>query len=460
MRRLATCVTFGLALVGFVQTGRAAESFFDGVDDASRPVMQKARQDIETLRKGNFTVHLVGADGAPVQGHADIRLLRHEFQFGANLSGFGNLPEDSPLRAKAQEVVEELFSTVEVQNSWQSTEPVRDGPMVWGRTDAEVAWARQREMPIRFHCLIYDFHYAIPKWRDEITTTDDWWPLIERRIRTTAERYGDVIGEYNVINEFSMNADWEKHNNPLFPALWNVTNGAHIFHIARQYLPKAQLVSCEGRYAGTIVSAEEFQKQYDYNKTLLCLNAPVDVIGYQGHFFAQDNLPYQQGTRATPNAFTMKLVDEGFNRLAGLGKPIHITEFTPPARNAERPATQPGLTPEEVAAWATNFYTLAFSKPYIGQIIWWQVVDGLGSRATDAGLLDKAGNQKPAYDAVKQLLKEDWSTHWQGQLTNSAASFRGFFGQYEVQVPGFKPARYWIKSGDKPEIVAHLERAT
>ena len=453
-----TCLALGLACVWSGRAAHAAGAFFDGVDDASQPVMQQARQDIETLRKGNFTMHLVGPDGSPIQGEADIRMLRHEFQFGANLSGFGNLAEDSPLRGKAQDVVADLFSAVELQNSWQNTEPVKDGPMVWKRTDAEVAWARQRHMFIRFHCLIYDFHYAIPKWRDDVKTTDEWWPLIERRIRTTAARYGDAIGEYNVINEFVMNADWEKENNPLFPALWNVTNGARIFRMARQDLPKAELVSCEGRYAGASVSREDFQRQYDYNQTLLRRGAPVDVIGYQGHFFALGNVPYQKGTPDTPGAFTMKVINEGFDRLAGLGKPIHITEFTPPARSEGRPDTQTGLTSEEIAAWTTNFYTLAFSKPYISQIIWWQVVDGHGGRATDAGLIDKQGNEKPAYAALSKLLKQDWGTHWQGQAANGAASFRGFFGNYEVKVPGYQPAQFSINSKDPLETVVRLER--
>ena len=447
-------------LIGFLAAvaGAAAADLFDGVDAASRPVMAAARQRIERIRKGDFTLRLVGPDGLPVHAQAEVRLVRHEFQFGANLSGFGNaLPQESPLRARALQAVEDLFEAVELQNSWQNTEPAKDGPMVWTRTDAQVEWARVRQMPIRFHCLIYDFHYAIPKWKDEVKTTEAWWPLIERRIRTTAERYGNVIGEYNVINEMIMNVAWENQNNPIFPTLGNPTNGARMFHIARQYLPHAKLVSCEGRYAGASVSKAEFQEQYDYNQKLLQLGAPVDVIGYQGHFFALGNVPYQTGTPATPGAFTMKVINEGFDRLAGLGKPIHITEFTPPARSQGRPATQPGLTAEEIAAWTTNFYVLAFSKPAIEQVIWWQVIDGYGGRATDAGVLDKQGSPKPTYTALRQLLKREWNTDWKGESAAGAVSFRGFFGLYEARVAGFEPVRLWMRARDRNEAVIKLE---
>lgn len=43
----------------------AAVLFFDGVDDASRPVMDRARQQIEQIRKGDFEVALVDASGSP-----------------------------------------------------------------------------------------------------------------------------------------------------------------------------------------------------------------------------------------------------------------------------------------------------------------------------------------------------------------------------------------------------------
>lgn len=444
-------------LLGASVTAMAGE-FFDGLDAASQPLMAAARRRIEELRKGEFTLRLVGPGGEPIRGKVAVGLLRHEFQFGANVSGFGNsMSADSPLRAKALQAVEELFAAVELQNSWRSTEPVMGGPMVWSKTDAQVAWARERQMPIRFHCLIYDFHYAIPTWSGEVKSTEAWWPLIERRIRTTAERYGETIGEFNVINEMIMNAAWEKKNNPLFPALWNPTNGARMFRLARHYLPQAKLVSCEGRYAGASVSRAEFQEQYQYNQQLLELGAPVDVIGYQGHFFALGNVPYQQGTPATPGAFTMKVIDEGFDRLAGLGKPIHITEFTPPARSQGRPAAQPGLTPEEIAAWATNFYALAFSKPSIEQVIWWQVVDGYGGRATDAGVLDPAGHRKPAYTALQHLLKEEWHTEWNGDTADGAVAFRGFYGLYQVRVAGFRPARVWLRAKGAQAAVVTLE---
>ena len=102
-----------LLLLLAASSAATAAEFFDGVDAASQPVMSAAKRRIKGIRKGSFTLRLVGPEGAPVSGKTTVRLLRHEFQFGANLSGFANtLPQDSPLAAKGRQAVEDLFEAV------------------------------------------------------------------------------------------------------------------------------------------------------------------------------------------------------------------------------------------------------------------------------------------------------------------------------------------------------------
>jgi GH35 family endo-1,4-beta-xylanase len=281
--------------------------------------------------------------------------------------------------------------------------------------------------------------------------------LIEERTRATAERYGDVIHEYDVINEMVLNPNAARANRPLFPALDNPENGARILRLARKHLPHATLVSLETGLPATAGTATHYEEAWQYQKALLDLGAPVDVLGYQCHFHSV-GLPFEKGApKAGPDAFTMKGVNAAFERLAALGKPIHITEFSAPSRSSKKvKGSQPGLTPEEVAAWVVNFYTLAFSKPYIRELVCWNVVDGVGGQAIDAGLLTKQGEKKPLYFALRKLLKEDWTTRWQGELSGGTASFRGFFGQYEARLDGFEPAQFSISSQGKREVVVRL----
>ena len=45
----------------------SAAGFFDGVDAASRPVMDRAKRDIEQHRKGNFVIRLVDENSSPLR---------------------------------------------------------------------------------------------------------------------------------------------------------------------------------------------------------------------------------------------------------------------------------------------------------------------------------------------------------------------------------------------------------
>ena len=108
----------------------AAESFFDGVGDASKPLMTAATKQIEEIRKGDFIIRFIKPDGSPVSGKATLRLAGHEFAFGANLTAVSaKLPEDSPVRAEALRVIEEIFNFVRVGNFWSHMAPQKDGPL-------------------------------------------------------------------------------------------------------------------------------------------------------------------------------------------------------------------------------------------------------------------------------------------------------------------------------------------
>jgi hypothetical protein len=166
---------------------------------------------------------------------------------------------------------------------------------------------------------------------------------------------------------------------------------------------------------------------------LLAAGAPIDVVGHQAHFYASGSMPFSEGHAASgKGAFSMAILEQGLDALAGIGKPIHITEFSAPSRNNKRWGPQPRLSDEEVAAWQNNYYTLAFSKPYVRQITRWFVIDELGGRGVDAGLITKSGDLKPAYGSLKRLLNTDWHTTWSGAADDGVVAFRGFHGTYEI----------------------------
>jgi hypothetical protein len=224
------------------------------------------------------------------------------------------------------------------------------------------------------------------------------------------------------------------------PLLWQPDTSAKLIGMARKYLPDAKLVLLEANVA--VTENPQFQEIVKYYGEVAKAGGPFDYSGHQAHFYGITN---KKGVRQVPATFTMGKLSGGLDLLASLGKPVVITEYNPPSRNNKQkvdPATQARLSDKEIAAWSVNYYTLVFSKPYARELTRWFIIDDLGGRGTDAGLVTKTGEKKEEYFALKKLLNETWHTDWKGNATNGGISFRGFYGTYEAVVDGYKPVRF------------------
>jgi hypothetical protein len=134
---------------------------------------------------------------------------------------------------------------------------------------------------------------------------------------------------------------------------------------------------------------------------------------------------------------------------AKLGKPLEVTEITIPSYSWEE-------EDEKLQAdILEKLYSLWFSHPATSQIVYWNLVDGyahlwsqdkdaikasqgdmsLGENVYHGGLLRFDMSPKPAYFRMKELLTERW--HTEEALTTDdlgAAEFRGFYGDYDVEI--------------------------
>lgn len=421
--------------------------FFDGVDDdQGQHVMQRARESIEKHRKGDFTLKIVDDAGKTVTGKLAVEFVEHEFLFGGAMTYALEL-QDNRLMANAhraaKEVAQELFNIVTINCHWSDLQPTIDGPHDWGKTDRMITWARQNGLKIRGHCLIYLRNpVPAPPWIRQVKSTEQWWQLVDSHFKAVAERYGDDYLEMDVMNEpryqtkFRAQFAW-------LPSLQDPETARRYFEIAKKYFHKTKLMPLDHWTLTGNKGNPEREKAVAIIRAMIKAGADIDAIGTQGHFFVdRDSTSIQKGSRqGGPDAFRMKEIDRGLDMLAEFDEPVHITEFNPPSRNRkhmERYPNQPRLSDEEIAAWSANFYTLAFSKPHIEELTCWFIVDGLGGRMMDAGLIRPDGTKKPLYYTIKTLLKEKWVTHWRGMASGSVA-FRGFYGTYEVKVAGYEP---------------------
>ena len=131
------------------------------------------------------------------------------------------------------------------------------------------------------------------------------------------------------------------------------------------------------------------------------------------------------------------------------GKPLQITEITIPSYSWEQDDE------EMQAVIIEKLYSLWFSHPNVEQIIYWNMVDGyahvwdsdpikiaesrgdmtMGENIYYGGLLRFDMTPKPSYNKIKELITKRW--HTQNSLVSDddgSATFRGFYGDYDVRV--------------------------
>ena len=87
------------------------------------------------------------------------------------------------------------------------------------------------------------------------------------------------------------------------------------------------------------------------------MEVDYDYIGYQAHYYALQNTPFQEGTkRWGARTFMMDEINRGMEQMATLGKPIIIANSIPHQEVIKIKILINPFTDEEIAAWEVNFY--------------------------------------------------------------------------------------------------------
>jgi GH35 family endo-1,4-beta-xylanase len=181
-------------------------------------------------------------------------------------------------------------------------------------------------------------------------------------------------------------------------------------------------------------------------KTLIEKKVPLDVIGIQAH--------------ANGEWFEPADVAGQLERYAALGKPLQITEFSAQTLNYDDRKTPINISgtyrtgvwdAEKQAEFYREFYTVSFGNPQVEAIVTWGL-DDERSWLPGIGLIDEKGEPKPAYKMLERLIKQEWKTKID-DITNEQGiyNFRGFFGDYEVEVmfktKSLKQAKFALQTG-------------
>lgn len=413
-------------------------------------VLEDARSGIERHRKGDATITVRGTDGIPVpDAQVTIRQISHDFLFGNYIR-----PRhyDDPRYLNR---FKELFNFVELlEFNWGQYEPDEGKPLLEQRMDFIRNWGLANGFERYYgHMLVWTRQYGdyprtgLPLWlfRYDRSTQDR---LLKQRIEREVTAYRDLDIVWDVVNEAShcrVWGDWDKDSyiqnsrpEPFESVLAYVRNALLRAHEAN---PDAKLllndysIIVKGRFQ------DRFKRLID---ALQADKAPLHAIGIQAHEPYKGK--YRYSAQELWDAYEM------FGARTGL--PIYITEFfqvSDPSQEIRGAGRSGKWSGQQQAEALEEFYRVSFGHPSVKAIVYFGLTDADVVQPM-CGLLDENYNPKPAWDRLKHLIQDEWTTTVSGRTNAEGVfQFRGFYGRYEATIQaGEKTAtnEIHVQSGD------------
>ena len=398
---------------------------FDRFSEYLEPKMER---DIEENRKGQFVVKFRDAEGNPLENvTVKVRQKKHEFKFGCSIFHLGQFP-DEERNALYADRFRALFNYAIVPLYWDTLEP-EEGKPRFGRDSVPISrrppidtimeFCEENGIATKGHCLAYN------------SFQPDWLPddnrsikiKLDERMRAIAERYGNRIPDFDVINEMITIYKNCYPGNGMrnFQIADERDHEKFCFDLARRHFPHGRLFWNEG---GNETFGSQNYRGYRsfYYMTIekmLREGVPVEGIGMQYHMFSP------RPDMANP----LRIIDV-FDCYGEFGLPIHVSEITLPSYSNDP-------EDEEIqAALTERLYKLWFGRKYCEAIVWWNFADNTAFKGENqyfGGLIRNDCSVKPAFEAVRRLVQEEWNTHFD-KTVSGELRFSGFYGDYELEI--------------------------
>lgn len=360
-------------------------------------VLDESADAIRRLRTSRATLTVLDAKGKPApEAKVWIEQTNHAFLFGCNICGWEQFG-DHRLNEAYKERFAELFNYATHPFYWMLYEPEQGKPN-YAYTDAVLSWCTQRGIAAKGHPLLWANKVGVPPWSDGQPPQE----IQRRRVEDLMRRFAGRIGYWEVVNE-PVN---EPGIDIAAPHEW-----------ARAADPSAKLVINE--YG---IFYEGHPVFYLFLEKAVEEEVPFDVIGIQAH------APLHM-------AFPLDRVRALLDLYGGLGKEVHITEFTPTSsgRKVLGAPWRDVWDEAQQAEYAEQFYRVCFAHPAVTAVSWWDFCD-VGAWAPGGGLLRADCTPKPAYERLKHLIREEWRTILETNAdANGEVAFDGFQGAYKAR---------------------------
>jgi len=373
-------------------------------------------------------VTVLDTRGEPLAGvEVTVEQTRHAFAFGNigfDFIGLANGESTSDADERLAALYTDVFNTATLPFYWGRFEQRRGEPDTL-RLQRTARWFRDRGVALKGHPLVW--HTVQPDWLLGLPL-DEVERLQRERIRRDVRDFDGLIDTWDAINEVV-----------IMPVFDNGENAISPLARARGRIQMIRMAFEEARAANPRVKL--LLNDFDLSTAYECLiegvleaGIPIDAIGLQTHmhqgYWGEDAM--------------LATVD----RFARYGLPLHLTE-TSLVSGHLMPADIVDLNDYRIPSWPSTpdgeerqadelvrHYRSLVAHPAVEAITYWGITDADAWLGAPIGLVRADGRPKPAYDALRRLVKEDWWLSPTSTITDEhgRVAVSGFSGDYLARV--------------------------
>ena len=395
---------------------------------------KRVKEGIETYRKGDFCIDVCDKSGNPVE-NAEIFVSQtgHDFKFGANMFLLDQM-ESEEKNNLYKKKFKNTFNMATLPFYWPATEPEenvyrydKNSPPMYRRPpiDTCLEFCEENGIEPREHSLCY--RTPFPYWLTN-KSSFEIRKALKKRIWQIAERYAHRVPTIEITNEMFWDLDGICFYNEDDYVEW-------CFKEVEKAMPNNKLVINEHAqmwYMGNGTNRDRFYMQIE---RLLDKGVRIDAIGSQFHMFNR----YEEEYEFTRKTYNPEFIYRVFDKYDDFHRPWQMSEITIPAYS------ESAFDEDIQAEILKNLYSIWFGYKNMEQIVYWNFVDGYaagklgdmtsGENRFHGGMLRFDLSEKPSFKVINNLINNEWKTK-ENIVTNAdgKASFRGFYGKYDIKV--------------------------
>lgn len=329
--------------------------------------------------------------------HARVFLSRRQSSGGFARGGFlgANVPAAVPkLLPKIKWT--DAFDFVRLPFTWREIQP-KENTTTYDSIDIAIKTYSKAGLSIRGGPVLTFGVQSIPDWL--YIWENDYEAIVDfarEHIRRTVARYAGVIQHWNVATGIHADGVFSFS----FEQIMDLTRMA--MTTAKQAGPKSQVVLDLTQPWGEYYARNQRTvPPMLYAEMAVQSGIPFDAFGLQ-FVYGVDS----EGFHLRDTLQISSLID----RLANLGKPIHITAMGVPSSGNAGGAIGSAWSEASQAEWLINFAETALSKPYVESVCVQCVTDDGNLAIPGCGVAREDGTAKPAYAqlaAMRSALLRD-----------------------------------------------------